>query len=1070
MTPEREQFDHRQYAAYPPQRQGINLRLVALMLFGVVVFGAACIAAGVYAVGYLNRLDSLEKSLAARNDYAQPAPSAPADRQQAASAQSMTSNTSQPQIYFMVGGQGGGYGPSPYQAASAGYYPSAPAHQALTEADRYLLQQYGSDYAEYMRQRQKPLAGPIHSYPGARNDLLAMAGTRFSDGIVVPVNLTLDLRKRFTRNELVEQWFKDEAKQNFGQGKDGDRLPGTPEPSMDDILKSLADTNFADKNYERAARIYAELASRQVHMTKAELQQWAKASELSGDIESALKIMNLVYQHYPEDNQVLKEMASLLVGNQRFAEAADIYGKLMELEPGEREWRVMRGKTLTWSGRGKEAVPLLQALHKETPNDWDLSVMLAELLLSEHMYEEALPLLDTMIAARPDDDKLKNNKIDALEALQRFGPAADMIEDLLTRSPDDEKLLLKLAKDRVAAGQYLKAVPSFEKYLAANPEDYDIRLELAEALMAGQSFAAAATQFGLVSDARPEDLVVKAKYANALMAAQDFDRASYVYSYLVEDKPGDRELAMGYVVSLRMSKNPQAAYDAALMHLSVDPNDSKMMFQAAEIAFELEGKYKESIKWFRSALRINPQNADWRIAIGNVLIWGQEYAAAEAEFRSALVHNPQSLKARRGLGRALFFQRKYDDAWKTFEDLILYDPMNPAIVAEMNYYKAISVGMEDEAQRQLLILMDAEPEEITWKGDRVQSLLRQHRFEEAGEAAKVVYEQDPEYRTTRVGMMNMDEYLTTYPVQLRGGYLRKKSEESDNPEQDRQANLSYKWIGVHGEGSYGYNWRIGADFDREYFGMHSGQAQDVKASRLKGSVTYEGDPSLWGRAELGYRWFNNSDRSDLKDQVLYDVRGELRELGNMALNLGVYTRRREHYDNWMNVYDNLYAYDFGVDATYRWKKWDFSGRLQGTVLTDNNSAFNAMAMARYRLIETPCTMLELGPDVEYTDWKYNRPEYFSPQDYWQMGFAIDGRSYLCRDPEVWGGPATWIDYGLMFYRDRFGSFGQKMFLGFNHDFSTKFSVFGRVDYSHESYYDELKLFGGMQYKFGGCEE
>ncbi len=1060
MTPDQENYGYTQQpyppGGYPPPRSGVTWRSVAVLFFGSVVFGIVCIAVGVVVTRHLNRIETLENSL----NRQEPRYAAPVQQQIQQPVQPVIA-PQQPNIYFMVGGQGGGY--PQYGAPAPGYYPPAPLYPTQVNIDPYLAQRQGNAAGEYLMQR-----GPGQPYRdtyAAPQNMGYNTLPYYRDGLVVPASLVRELREKIVGNPYVEEWFQEEIRQNVGATGGGDQRQGG-EPGLDEILKTLAETNFADKNYERASRIYTELASRQVHLTKAELLQWAKAAELSGDIESALKIMELIYQNYPEDHQVLTEMATLLVGNQRFTEAAEVYGRLMAVEPNNREWRVMRGKTLTWSGQGAKAVELLRQLHEETPDDWELSVMLVELLLSEHQFEDALPLLDRMITYRPDDDSLRRNKIDTLEALQRFSEAANLIEEILPRFEDDESLWLKLAKDRMAAGEYLAAVPAFERYLEARPDDMVIREELGDALMAGNSFTAASVQFGLISDSKPEDSEIRAKYANALMAGRDFDRAAYVYSFLFEEKPGDREIAMGYVVSLRMSGALDGAFDAAIMHLTRSPGDAKMMIQAAEIAFDLE-QYEVAVKWFQDAIRVNPENSEWRVSLGKIMLWGRDYEMAETEFRTALIYEPASLEARRGLARALFLQRKYDDAWSTYEDLIRHDPLNTAYTAEYRYYQAIAVGMEDEAQKQLQILTNAEPEEITWKGDRVQSLLRQNRFGEAISAADVVYRQDPEHRATRVGMMNMNQYLTSYPVMLRGGILRKKSEVSDRPEQDRQANIAYRYFGLHGEGSYDYNWRIHADLDKEYWDVKTAGIDDVSATKLRLGAKYEGNPDLWAWGELGYRWFK---KGSVDDQIVYDLRGEMRELGNMPLTVGVFSRRREQYDNWMNVYDGLYAVDFGVDATYRWKKWDFFGKLQGTVMNDNNSMFNLVTMARYRLMETPCFVLEVGPDFEIEDWKYNRPEYYSPQNMWKAGVAIDGRYYVCRDPEVWGSPSSYVDFGLMMYRDRFSSFGQKMFLGFNHDYSTRLSLFARLDYTHESYYDEFKLFGGLQYKFGGCDE
>ena len=211
-------------------------------------------------------------------------------------------------------------------------------------------------------------------------------------------------------------------------------------------------------------------------------------------------------------------------------------------------------------------------------------------------------------------------------------------------------------------------------------------------------------------------------------------------------------------------------------------------------------------------------------------------------------------------------------------------------------------------------------------------------------------------------------------------------------------------------------------------------------------------------------------RSDtVDDEWLYNTRLELKEVGNMPLDIGIFSARREFYDNWFNVRDGLYAYDFGVDANYAYRKWDFNAVLKTAILTDGNYNLDFLLNTKYRLIETPIFELGLGPNVGYLDYKYEKPTYWSPQDFQRLGFSVVGRNYICRDPEVWNSPLTYIDYGYMISVDSNSGLSHKFYLGFNRDFSSRLSLFARADFIKENYYTEFKLFGGLEYKFGGCE-
>lgn len=251
----------------------------------------------------------------------------------------------------------------------------------------------------------------------------------------------------------------------------------------------------------------------------------------------------------------------------------------------------------------------------------------------------------------------------------------------------------------------------------------------------------------------------------------------------------------------------------------------------------------------------------------------------------------------------------------------------------------------------------------------------------------------------------MNDYLTFWPVTLRGGMLRKSSKSSADEQNDRHAKLTYTYIGAHGEKSVTPHVRVYADLDREKFNMRERGVSNLSSYRLKMGAMFMGHPNLTGRADIGYRY----------------------------------------------------------------RKWDFFANLRSAVLTDNNTAIYAHADAKYRLYETPCLLLTVGGNVEYESWNETRDTYYSPKDQSRLGVEIDGRYWLCRDPEVWGQPSSYIDFGLSVYRDRFSNMGQKVYFGFNHDYSTRFSVFARADFNRESYYNEVKLFAGLTYRFGGCK-
>lgn len=1044
----------------------VSLRVVVVGAIAFIGFGALALYVGLRVVAYANRLEALERGAGVAA-----APATPG--QPLATGQGypgVMPVSAAPQFVFMVGGQqGGGYGGVPVQ----GFYPQN--YGMPGDTNQLLIQRYQEEFNQFLRQKLAPngtIGGPV----GYQDNIYALQGGQlYNNRIMIPQQVRSELYGRFSGDQEVELWLaQTTANASAGAGGQSGGMGGDG-PSMDDILRRLAETTYADAQYDRTARIYAELAGRSVILSHAEMMRWSKAAELSGDIPGAVTILDLVLKNNPDDASVLQEAANLMMASDNFSRASEYYKRLMELQPNQRDWRLWRAKTLTWAQRGTEAVDMLRQLYAEDPTDWELNVLLAELLLSLAYYEESLPILDELIAHDPVDDSLKVRKLNALMALQRFDEAAEMCAYLLEKTPEDADLLLKYAINLVAAGKFADAIPPFEKYLELKPDDLVVREQFAEDLMASGEFALAADQFLILSEADPENIDLKIKRANALMAAQDFPHAAMAYADVINDRPDDPDVNMGFVVSLRMSGYPNEALVAAAEYLQRRPDDVKMLVQAAEVAVEVK-KLGQAISLYRTALRLTPNDYKIRAALANTLLWNKHYGLAEAEFRRVLVNTPGDINVRRGYARSLYFQHKYDAVFAVYWEIMGEDPTG-AIEAEYRYYCALQANMEDEAQKQLCVLQQVEPEDITWKGDRVQSLLRQHRFEEATQQAQSVYADDPSHRATLQGMSNANLYLTSTKVEAHAGSLRKDSKTTEDHEQDRKAKLTYNWYGLHAEKSFGYNYRFHADYDRERWRFRESGIRDTNSTRMLGGVKWEGHPTFTAEAEIGYRWITGNrimysergNRRRMNDQWLYKLRGEMREVGGTPLKLGVFSQRREFWDNYHNAYRNLYAIDVGADWFYRWGKWETDGYVKAVSLSDSNTIIEGDAHARYRLIDTDKLLLMAGANVGYQDFEYERSTYWSPDGYTKYGLTLDGRYYWCRDPEVWGSPESYVDFGLSVYRDNEDNTGHKLWLGVNHDYGKRLSLFANLTWTKESYYKELGLFGGLSYKFGGCE-
>src|SRR6266496_2444808 len=126
-----------------------------------------------------------------------------------------------------------------------------------------------------------------------------------------------------------------------------------------------------------------------------------------------------------------------------------------------------------------------------------------------------------------------------------------------------------------------------------------------------------------------------------------------------------------------------------------DPGDPAATLGRALIA---SGSYPRAEAAFRDAIRMAPDNPEYRAALGRILAAEQRYGDAEAAFRDAIRMAPDNPEYRADLGRALAGLGRYRDAEAACRDAIRMAPDNPEYRADLGWALA-AAGQYDDAVR-----------------------------------------------------------------------------------------------------------------------------------------------------------------------------------------------------------------------------------------------------------------------------------------------------------------------------------------------------------------------------------
>jgi tetratricopeptide (TPR) repeat protein len=168
-------------------------------------------------------------------------------------------------------------------------------------------------------------------------------------------------------------------------------------------------------------------------------------------------------------------------------------------------------------------------------------------------------------------------------------------------------------------------------------------------------------------------------------------------------------------------------YQAAIEAFKKEPKKSADLWNKTGIAYQLMYSAEEATRCYRSALQIDPKNAQALNNLGTVSDSYKLYRDGERFYRKALRIEPNSALILKNLGTNLLSQHKFDKGWEAYQAALAIDPLvfeasgapridNPASVESrgaMNYYMAKGCLRAGNVDRAIQYLRNALNEGFT---------------------------------------------------------------------------------------------------------------------------------------------------------------------------------------------------------------------------------------------------------------------------------------------------------------------------------------------------------------------
>jgi len=340
----------------------------------------------------------------------------------------------------------------------------------------------------------------------------------------------------------------------------------------------------------------------------------------------------------------------------RFAEAARIYGELVQAVPGEAGLRLNLGMALSMAGRPREALPHLEAaLDSGRPELVPAGLFLGGAYLELGQPARAVGPLETFLAAQPGNADARRLLAEALLFQERYEEAARHYRSLTEQVPEAPPAWFGLG--RAYEGISRKA---FEELQVLAPESAEILLLVAEMMVTQERDKRAFQLYREALEKRPD-----AAEAHAALAG-------------IYERNGHPDWAATERARVRDLPPPDCA--TAPLECQFRVGEFRKVLAGATPLRTAEGRY-----WLSRAAGELAREAFSRLeALGpspeatliqvEVLRSQRRYAESKEALQEAEEAWPGDPRIRQERAQLLFIGREFEDARPLLEDLLKLDP------------------------------------------------------------------------------------------------------------------------------------------------------------------------------------------------------------------------------------------------------------------------------------------------------------------------------------------------------------------------------------------------------------
>lgn len=398
---------------------------------------------------------------------------------------------------------------------------------------------------------------------------------------------------------------------------------------------------------------------------------------------SALKAAKVTEGTPQPDKQLLQQLsdAAVMMNKRQYADAGNKLSDALDASFARMETGFVMAELMRRENQFDKAVAIYAEILQNNPDFPEVHDKASYVLYRSYDDENALSEAKAALDLYRDDAEAHMNAGLALSDAQQFDAAIPEFEEALRLKPDYAAARSGLGLLYSRRHQYTEAIAEYKKAISLDPEYANAHNNLGLSYMETGRPAEAVPEFREAKRLNPYDPTFRQNLASALM--KQSPAAAIVELKELETKFPNFEvchLCLGN--ALAWQGDTKGADEEFRTAIKLDPADADPVIGLGDIQ-EKRKNYDAALELYRNAEKIAPDNVGGFKGAGRVLIAKKDFAAAAAELKPAESAAPSDWEVHELYGKALQGSGQLELAVGEFKEAVALNGKWPILMTEL---------------------------------------------------------------------------------------------------------------------------------------------------------------------------------------------------------------------------------------------------------------------------------------------------------------------------------------------------------------------------------------------------